>query len=87
MLADEAMMETMEPLHHEVAERELEMEEAKIDERKVEELRVAREEEEMRRSIDDSAVEYQPEFWCRHFYMLVSYVRLPHNSLDNQSMT
>lgn len=46
-----------------------EMEKAEeIDECQAKELRVAQEEEELRRSIEDLAVEYQRELWCRHYF-------------------
>ena len=70
MLLDDAVAEAMEPLlTHEIVERELEMQEvAEIEERRDEELRVAKEEVERRLSVEDSAVEYQRELWCHHYY-------------------
>jgi hypothetical protein len=70
MLVDNAAAEAMEPLlPHEIAERELEMQEAaEIEERREEELRVAKEEVESRLSVEESAVEYQRELWRRHYY-------------------
>ena len=56
-------------LPHEVAERELEMQEAaEIEERREEELRVAQVEVEKSLSIEESAVEYQSELWHIHYY-------------------
>ena len=56
-------------LPHEVAERELEMqEEAEIEERREEELRVVEVEVEKSLSIEESAVEYQRELWRSHYY-------------------
>jgi hypothetical protein len=70
MLLDDAVAEAMEPLlPHEIAERELEMQEvAEIEERRDEELRVAKEEVERHLSIEELAVEYQRELWRRHYY-------------------
>ena len=48
-------------LHHEVAERELEMQEAAEIEERREELRVAEVEVEKSLSVEESAVEYQRE--------------------------
>ena len=56
-------------LPHEVAERELEIQEAtEIEERREEELRVAEVEVEKSLSIEESAVEYQRELWLSHYY-------------------
>ena len=56
-------------LPHEVAEQELEMQEAaEIEERREEELRVAEVEVEKSLSIEESAVEYQRELWRSHYY-------------------
>ena len=56
-------------LPHEVAERELEMQEAaEIEERREEELRVAEVEVEKSLSIEESAMEYQRELWRSHYY-------------------
>ena len=56
-------------LPHEVAERELEMQEAaEIEERREEELRVAEVEVEKSLSVEESAVEYQRELWHNHYY-------------------
>ena len=56
-------------LPHEVAERELEMQEAaEIEEHREEELRVAEVEVEKILSIEESAVEYQRELWRSHYY-------------------
>ena len=56
-------------LPHEIAERELEMQEAlEIEERQEEELRVAEEEVEKSLSVEESAVEYQRELWRGHYY-------------------
>ena len=56
-------------LPHEVAERELEMQEAaEIEELREEELRVAEVEVEKSLSIEESAVEYQRELWHSHYY-------------------
>ena len=56
-------------LPHEVAERELEMQEAvEIEERWEEELRVAQVEVERILSVKESAVEYQRELWRSHYY-------------------
>ena len=56
-------------LPHDVAERELEMQEAaEIEERREEELRVAEVEVEKSLSIEESAVEYQRELWRSHYY-------------------
>ena len=56
-------------LPHEVAERELEMQEAaEIEERREEELRVAEVEVEKSLSVEESAVEYQRELWRSHYY-------------------
>ena len=55
-------------LPHEVAERELEMQEAaEIKERRVEELRVAKVEVEKSLSVEESAVEYQRKIWRSHY--------------------
>lgn len=57
MLADDAAMEAMEPLPHEIAERKLEMQEAaESNEHREEELCVAKEEVEKRLSIKESAM-------------------------------
>ena len=56
-------------LPHEVAERELEMQEAaEIEGRWEEELRVAEVEVEKSLSVEESAVEYQRELWRSHYY-------------------
>ena len=56
-------------LPHEIAERELEMQEAvEIEERREEELRVAEVEVEKSLSVEESAVEYQRELWPSHYY-------------------
>ena len=56
-------------LPHEVTERELEMQEAaEIEEHREEELRVAEVEVEKSLSVEESAVEYQPELWRGHYY-------------------
>ena len=56
-------------LPHDVAERELEMQEAaEIEERREEELRVAEVEVEKSLSVEESAVEYQRELWRSHYY-------------------
>ena len=56
-------------LPHEVAERELEMQEAaEIEEHREEELRVAEVEVEKSLSVEESAVEYQRELWRSHYY-------------------
>ena len=56
-------------LPHEIAERELEMQEAaEIEERREEELRVAEVEVEKSLSVEESAVEYQRELWRSHYY-------------------
>ena len=56
-------------LPHEVAERELEMQEvAEIEERREEELRVAEVEVEKSLSVQESAVEYQRELCRSHYY-------------------
>ena len=58
-----------ELLPHEVAERELEMQEAaEIEERWEDELRVDEVEVEKSLSVKESAVEYQRELWCSHYY-------------------
>ena len=55
-------------LPHEIAERELEMqEEAEIEER-WEELRMADVEVEKSLSVKESAMEYQHELWSSHYY-------------------
>ena len=55
-------------LPHEVAERELEMQEVvEIEECREEELRVAEVEVEKSLSVEESAVEYQRELWCSHY--------------------
>ena len=62
-----AAMEHLLP--HEIAERELEMQEAaEIEERREEELRVAKVEVEKSLSVEESAVEYQRELWRIHYY-------------------
>ena len=56
-------------LPHDVAERELEMQEAaEIKERREEELRVAEVEVEKSLSVEELAVEYQRELWRSHNY-------------------
>ena len=56
-------------LPHEIAERELEMQEAaEIEERREEDLRVAEVEVEMSLSVEELAVEYQHELWHNHYY-------------------
>ena len=56
-------------LPHEIAERELEMQEAvEIEESREEELRVAEVEVEKSLSVEESAMEYQCELWCSHYY-------------------
>ena len=56
-------------LPHEVAERELEMQEAaEIEECREEEWHVAEVEVEKSLSVDESAVEYQRELWRSHYY-------------------
>ena len=56
-------------LPHEVAERELEMQEgAEIEEHREEELRVDEVEVEKSLSVEESAVEYQRELWRSHYY-------------------
>ena len=56
-------------LPHEVAERELEMQEAaEIEERREEELRMGEVEVEKSLSVEESAVEYQRELWRSHYY-------------------
>ena len=56
-------------LPHEVAERELEIQEAaEIEERREEELRVAEVEVEKSLSVEESAMEYQRELWRSHYY-------------------
>ena len=56
-------------LPHEVAERELEMQEAaEIEEHRKEELRMAKVEVEKSLSVEESAVEYQRELWRNHYY-------------------
>ena len=56
-------------LPHEVAERELEMQEAaEIEERREEELRVAEVEVEKNLSVEDSVVEYQCKLSRSHYY-------------------
>ena len=56
-------------LPHEVAEQELEMQEAaEIEEHREEELRVAEVEVEKSLSVEESAVEYQRELWRSHYY-------------------
>ena len=56
-------------LPHEIAERELEMQEAaEIEERREEELRVAEDKVEKSLSIEESAVEYQRKLWRSHYY-------------------
>lgn len=56
-------------LPHEVAEWELEMQEAaEIKERQKEELRMAEVEVEKSLSVEESAVEYQCEIWRSHYY-------------------
>ena len=56
-------------LPHEVAERELEMQEAtKIEEHREEELHVAQARVEKSLSVEESAVEYQRELWRNHYY-------------------
>ena len=56
-------------LAHEVADRELEIQEAaEIEERQEEELRVAEVEVEKSLSLEESAVEYQHELWRSHYY-------------------
>ena len=55
-------------LPHEVAERELEMQEVvEIEECREEELRMAEVEVEKSLSIEELAVEYQRELWCSHY--------------------
>ena len=56
-------------LPHEIAERELEMQEAaEIKECREKELRVAEVEVEKSLSVEESAVEYQRELWRNHYY-------------------
>src|SRR3989337_2419485 len=56
-------------LPHEVAEQELEMQEAaEIEERREEELHMAEVEVEKSLSVEESAVEYQRELWRSHYY-------------------
>ncbi|KAE8779076.1 DNA-directed RNA polymerase II subunit RPB1 [Hordeum vulgare] len=56
-------------LPHEIAERELEMQEAAdIEERQEEELCVAEDEVEKSLSVDELVVEYQHEIWFSHYY-------------------
>ena len=56
-------------LPHEVAERELEMQEAaEIEERREEEVRVVEVEVEKTLSVEESAVEYEHELWRNHYY-------------------
>ena len=56
-------------LPHEVAERELEMQEAaEIKECREKELRVAEVEVEKSLSVEELAVEYQRELWHSHYY-------------------
>ena len=56
-------------LPHEVAERELEMQEtAEIEECREEELRMAEVEVEKSLSVEESVVEYQRELWRSHYY-------------------
>ena len=56
-------------LSREIAEQELEMQEAaEIKERREEECRVTEVEVEKSLSIEESAVEYQRELWRRHYY-------------------
>ncbi|KAE8779744.1 hypothetical protein D1007_47211 [Hordeum vulgare] len=56
--ADHAVEETMEPLRHEIPERELEMWEPSESDERSDELLLAREEVEKRVSVKESAVEY-----------------------------
>jgi hypothetical protein len=60
----------MEQLHpHEIAKRELEMQEAaEIEEHREEELRVAQDEVEKIMSIEESVVEFQRKLWRSHYY-------------------
>ena len=56
-------------LPHEVAERELEMQEAaEIEERREEELRLVEVKVEKSLSVEELAVKYQHELWCSHYY-------------------
>ena len=56
-------------LPHEVAERELEMQEAaEIEERREEELLMSEVEVEKSLSVEESVVEYQRELWHSHYY-------------------
>ena len=56
-------------LPHEVAEQELEMQEAaEIEERREEKFRVAEVEVEKSLSIEELAVEYQRKLWRSHYY-------------------
>ncbi|KAE8786248.1 DNA-directed RNA polymerase II subunit RPB1 [Hordeum vulgare] len=56
-------------LPHEIAERELEIQEGtKIKERREEELRVVEDEVENTLSVEESVVEYQRKLWCSHYY-------------------
>ena len=57
------------PLPHEIAEQELEMQEAaETEERREEELRVAEVVVEKSLSVRESVVEYQCELWRNHYY-------------------
>ena len=56
-------------LPHEITERELEMQEAVgIEERWEEELRVVEVKVDKSLFVEESAVEYQRELWCSHYY-------------------
>ena len=71
-------------LSHEVAERELEMQEAaEIEERREEELRVAQVEVEKSLSVEESAVQYQRELWRSHYY---EYYNLEGGSEDEDAV-
>ena len=66
---EKAVMAMAHLLPHEVAKRELEMQEAaEIEERWEEDLRVAEVEVEKSLSVEESAVEYQRELWRSHYY-------------------
>jgi hypothetical protein len=76
MLADDDMAVAT----NEIAERELEMQEAaESDEVREDELCLAQEDVEKYLSVEESAVEYQRELWRRHYY---EYYNLEGNAED-----
>ncbi|KAI4987719.1 hypothetical protein ZWY2020_028477 [Hordeum vulgare] len=73
MHVDEAEAEAMEPLPHEIFERELEMQEPSESDKLLEELRGAREEAVKCLSVEESAMRYQRELWRCHYYEYYNY--------------